>query len=184
MNWKTYSHLRGKHAFLSASKHHWINYDEEKLIATYLNHQKAALGTRYHNLAATLIELAVRQIDNGDSFNAFVNDAIGYRMSPEVVLYFSDNAFGTADAISYNHGVLRIHDLKTGVTPGSMQQLLVYAALFALDYQEVPKETILRFYQGGEIVEYLPPVEEIRDVVDTLVAFDKLIEHAKNEAIF
>lgn len=184
MNWKNYSHLRNSHAFLSASRHHWLNYDEEKLVQTYLNHQKTKLGTEYHNLAADLIKLAVRLPDTEDSFNAFVNDAIGFRMDPEVLLYFSPNAYGTADAISFHDSVLRIHDLKTGLSPASINQPLIYAALFALDYQEAPTQTVLRIYQNNEIVEYEPEGAEIRDVCDKIIGFDKLIEHTKAQAIF
>ena len=37
MVFNKHSDLEGSHAFLSASKYHWINYDEEKLAQSYLN---------------------------------------------------------------------------------------------------------------------------------------------------
>lgn len=67
------------------------------------------------------------------TLNAYVNDAIGYKMIPEQILFYSDNCFGTADAIVFRNGLLRIHDLKTGVIPAHMEQLEVYAALFCLE---------------------------------------------------
>ena len=35
MNWNRHSDLEGSHAFLSASKYHWINYDADKLADSY-----------------------------------------------------------------------------------------------------------------------------------------------------
>ena len=37
MNFNKHSDLEGCHAFLSASKYHWINYDDEKLVTAYEN---------------------------------------------------------------------------------------------------------------------------------------------------
>jgi hypothetical protein len=107
-------------------------------------------------------------------------------MTPEVVLFYSANAYGTADAIFYDEltGVLRIHDLKTGVTPGSMDQAMIYAALFLLDYRVKPRTIFLRIYQNDEILEYEPTYEEVMDIADKIVAFDKLIETIKEQAIF
>ena len=36
MNFNKHSKLEGQHAFLGASKYHWINYDEEKIAESYL----------------------------------------------------------------------------------------------------------------------------------------------------
>ena len=52
-------------------------------------------------------------------------------------LYFSENCFGTTDAIYYKNGILRIHDLKTGIMPAHMEQLEIYAALFLLEYEKI-----------------------------------------------
>ena len=43
-----------------------------------------------------------------------------------MVLYYSENCFGTADVISFNDDLLRIHDLKTGAVPARMEQLFIY----------------------------------------------------------
>jgi len=178
MIWKDYSQLRAKHAFLSPSRYAWLNYDTEKLVRTYKNQERVRLGTQYHKLAEDLIRLAVRVKDTEASFNAFVNDAIGYRMEPEAVLFYSRNCFGTADAISYDEsaGRLRIHDLKTGVSPGSIHQLMIYAGLFVLDYDVVPAEVILRIYQSSEVVEHIPTTEAVKGVADQIIAADRIIE--------
>jgi hypothetical protein len=179
MIWKQYSHLRNTHAFLSPSKHYWLNYSTDKLITTYENYRKVKLGTQYHSLAEQLISLAVRLPNTAATFNSFVNDAIGFRMKPEVVLYFSDNCYGTADAIAFHDGVLRIHDLKTGVSPGSMNQVLIYAGLFFLDYGIDPREVKnihLRIYQNEEVLEYNPTVNDVLHIVEKIKEADKIIE--------
>jgi len=179
MIWKSYSHLKNTHAFLSPSKHYWLNYNQEKLITTYENFKKVALGTQYHALASELIVLAVRLPNTAASLNSFVNDAIGFKMESEVLLYYSMNCYGTTDAISFSDGVLRIHDLKTGKAPGSIDQLLVYAALFCLDYVVEPKEIKeihLRLYQNEEILELSPTVKDIYDVVSRIQEADKIIK--------
>jgi hypothetical protein len=179
MIWKNYSHLSGSHAFLSPSKHSWLNYSPEKLAASYENYKKIALGTQYHKVAAELIRLAIRLPNTAASLNAFVNDAIGFKMSSEVVLYHSVHCYGTADAIAFNDGVLRIHDLKTGVSPASINQVLVYAGLFCLDYELEPKElnqTELRIYQNEEIVSFSPTTKEVFDIVFRIAEANDVIE--------
>lgn len=176
-------HLEGQHAFLSASKYHWINYDEDKLVETYSKFQAAQRGTRLHEFAKECIELGVKLPKNKNTLNLYVNDAIGYRMTPEQILYFSDNAFGTADAISFRKNLLRIHDLKTGTTPVSMHQVEVYAALFCLEYQKKPSDISmeLRIYQSGQAIVYEPQSEDIYAIMEKIVAFDKKIEELKAE---
>ena len=111
------------------------------------------------------------------TLNMYVNDAIGFKMRPEQVLYYSDNCFGTADAISFRGDILRIHDLKTGVTPAHMNQLLIYSALFCLEYAIKPSEieTELRIYQNNEIVFMKPTIEDIAPIMDKIITFDKVI---------
>ena len=185
MDWKTYSHLSKKHAFLSPSRYHWLNYDNEKLIETFRNHKRAALGTRLHALAAELISLARRQPQTAEAFNAFVNDAIGFGMKPEVLLYYSPRCYGTTDAISYDNRVLRIHDLKTGATPispGATKQLLIYAALFCLDYVVDPldlSDIHLRVYQNEEVMEFDPEPQELFRITRRIIDADKTIQEAE-----
>lgn len=183
MNFNRHSDLNGQHAFLSASKYHWINYDEEKLASTYLKHLAVMRGTKYHELAYQLITLGEKLPKTGRTFNMYVNDAIGFRMKPEQVLYYSENCFGTADAISFRNNTLRIHDLKTGSTPAHVEQLMVYAALFCLEYKIKPGQIkmVLRIYQSDEIVEFKPTAEDIVPIMDKIVSSDKIITKIKRE---
>lgn len=183
MNFNSHFNLRDKHAFLGASKYHWINYDEEKLIESYTRFQAVQRGTVLHNFAAQCIQLGQKLPKSKKTLNRYVNDAIGFRMTPEQVLYYSDNCFGTADAISFRNGLLRIHDLKTGVTPAHMEQLVVYASLFCLEYHTKPSdiEIELRIYQSDEVLCFNPTSEDIVPVMDKIVAFDRLLERIKTE---
>lgn len=173
--------LEGTHAFLSASKYHWINYTDDKLRETYLNMMAKERGTQLHDFAAKAIRLGIKLPKNRNTLNAYVNDAIGYRMTPEQILYFSDNAYGTADAIGFRDGLLRIHDLKTGVVQASMNQLLVYDALFCLEYKYKPDEIAIenRIYQNNDILVANPDPNDIFRVMDTIIRFDKIIEITK-----
>ena len=174
MNFNKHSNLEGKHAFLSASKYHWINYDEEKLAVAFQNFMAAQRGTELHEHAKRCIQLGTKLMKSKKTLNMFVNDAIGYRMTPEQPLYYSSNCFGTADAICFRDGVLRIHDLKTGATPTHMEQLYIYAALFCLEY-DVKPETIqieLRIYQSDDIIAEIPDPEVVKAIMAKIVEFD------------
>lgn len=183
MNWNTHFNLRGQHAYLGASKWHWINYDEEKLSMAYTRALAAQKGTELHDFAATCIKLGQKLPKSKKTLNTYVNDAIGFKMTPEQVLYFSDNCFGTADAISFKNGLLRIHDLKTGVTPAHMEQLFVYTALFCLEYKTKPSDIDieLRLYQSDEVLCHNPCADEIVPIMDKIITFDKLINKIKYE---
>lgn len=176
-----HEHFRfaGKHAFLSASDYHWLRYSDEKLFSRLANQRKAQLGTELHAFAAKAISLGVRLpwSDTNDPLNTFVNDAIDYEMSTEVVLVYSQNCFGTADAISFKDSYLRVHDLKTGESCGSMEQLMIYAALFYLEYRLDPEDctTELRLYNWKETAVYIPEPKDIRWVMDKIVYFDEKI---------
>ena len=183
MNFKDHSQYKGLHAFLSPSSPYWTNYDDEKLATRYSRALAAERGVRLHAYAMESISLGQKLPKSQKTLNMYINDAIGYRMTPEQVLYFSDNCFGTADAIAYNEKtrVLRIHDLKTGVTQGSMRQLEVYAALFCLEYA-VNHEDIeieLRIYQNDEIIVHEPTGEDIQIIIDRIVSGDKIINKTR-----
>ena len=185
MNFNEHSSLEGRHAFLSASEYHWIRYDLDKLSASYKNHLATLRGTQLHEFAAQCIYLRQNLPRSKKTLNMYVNDAIGFRMVPEQPLYFSENCFGTADAICFRKGLLRIHDLKTGITPAHMEQLEIYAALFCLEY-DVKPETIkmeLRIYQNDEIIHHEPDPEAISDISKTIKTFDEQIERMKYEFI-
>lgn len=115
----------------------------------------------------------------------YVNDAIGYRMNAEQPLYYSDNCFGTADAVSFRRNKLRVHDLKTGVTPTSEHQLEVYASLFCLEYRFKPMdiEIEMRIYQNDEARIYLADPNDITHIMDKIVMFDKRINEMRLEAL-
>lgn len=185
MKFNSHYDLVGKHAFLSASKYSWIRYDEEKLEEVFLNAQASQLGTELHDFASRAIKLGIKLPRNTKTLNAFVNDAIGYRMATEQVLYYSDNVFGTADAISFRKNILRISDLKTGVSKASFDQLLIYVALFCLEYRYNPEEieVELRIYQNDEIFAYDCTLEEITDIMAKIVSFDKRIQDIKTQAL-
>ena len=171
------------HAFLSASSYHWINYDEEKLEERYRNELAKTKGTILHNFASQCIMLGQKLQDYQKTLNMFVNDAIGFKMESEQILYYSEFAFGTADAISFRNNMLRIHDLKTGKEPASIKQLLVYAALFCLEYNHKPSEIDmeLRIYQNDDVVVYVPTVDEIVPIMDKIITFDKKLHKIRRE---
>ena len=183
MNFNPHYNLIGKHAFLSASKYHWLRYSEEKLVTTFLNAQAVQRGTELHELACKCIKLGVKLQRTKQTLNMFVNDAIGYGMTPEQPLYFSDNCFGTADAIGFKSRILRVHDLKTGVTDASMDQLHIYDSLFCLEYGVDPKSIsiINRIYQNDDIDEDEADSDEIAFIMDKIMVFDKLIIKLKEE---
>ena len=168
MKFNNHHNLDGQHAFMGASKYHWINYDDDKLTETYKNLMAIQRGTELHDFAKKCIELKQKLPSRKKTLNMFVNDAIGFNMTPEQILYYSENCFGTADAICFRDGILRIHDLKTGETKAHMEQLLVYAALFCLEYRTEPEkmQTELRIYQSNEIYVCNPEPIDIRKITE------------------
>lgn len=183
MNFNRHSNLDGQHAFLGASKYHWINYDENKIVESYNSFLAAQKGTILHAFAADCIRLGQKLPRVQKTLNMYVNDAIGYKMTPEQVLYYTDNCFGTADSITFRDGLLRIHDLKTGVISGHVEQLEVYAALFCLEYRVKPSEIDmeLRIYQDNQALIFIPTYEDISLIIDKMIAFDKIISRIKDQ---
>ena len=180
MKFNRHSDIEG-HAFLSASKHTWINYDESKLDVTYTNWRASQRGTELHELAAKLIDFGVKLPKTNKTLNMYVNDGIGFRMNTEVCLFYSYNAFGTADAISFKNNFLRIHDLKNGKVPASIKQLEIYAALFCLEYNYNPRDIDieLRIYQLDEVQVENPNPEDILYIMEKIITFDKRINEIK-----
>lgn len=170
--------LEGQHAPFSPSQSAWLRYDDKKLKRSFIKKQAAKRGTILHEWAAQTIKLKLKQPDTNQTICRYINDAIGFRMDVEVVLYYSDYVFGTADAICFRDNVLRIHDLKTGEEPASMEQLLVYAALFCLEYKIKPG-TIkfeLRIYQNDQVFTSEPTAEDILPVMDHIVHMTKVLD--------
>jgi len=183
MRFNKHYELAGKHAYLSASKHSWLNYSDEKLLQSYQNHLAVERGTRLHALAAEHISLGLSMPRNNKTINKYINDAIGFRMEPEVLLFYSKNCFGTADAICFRNNLLRIHDLKTGITKVHMEQLFIYAALFCLEYNQKPGEIKMetRIYQNDDIFVCNPTAEDIAPIISKIIHFDKLIDQTAED---
>ena len=181
MNFNAHTYLEGRHAFLGASKYHWINYDDEKLDITFKKHQATMMGTRLHDFACECILLKQKLPTTNKTLTMYVNDAIGYKMIPEQPLFYSENCFGTTDAISFKGDLLRIHDYKSGQTKASMNQLLIYASLFCLEYKAKPDDIKieLRIYQNDNVEIYIPDPEEIKYIMHKIVQFDLRIEKLK-----
>lgn len=181
MLFRDHSGLQGKHAFLSPSGYHWLNYTDQKLEARYIASRAARRGSDLHALAHEAVRLGVKLSRANKALATYVNDAINYKMVCEQPLFYSENCFGTPDTMSFRRSKLRIHDLKTGITNTSVHQLEVYAALFCLEYGVDPYEIEieLRIYQGEDIRIYEPDPEEILRIMDTIIDFDKQIEALK-----
>lgn len=181
MNFNKHFDLEGRHAFLSASKYHWINYEESQLETAYTRFQATQRGTELHEFARRCIELRQKLPKSKKTLNMYVNDAIGFNMTPEQPLYYSENCFGTADAIAFRNDILRIHDFKSGLVPAHMEQLIVYTALFCLEYDVRPNDiqTELRIYQSNEILVHEADAVDILPVMDKIVRFDQIIKELK-----
>jgi hypothetical protein len=179
MNFKEHSDLSGKHAFLSPSNYHWINYDPDKLEARFISAMAAKRGTDLHEFAHMAIRLGIKMPKSRKTLHMYVNDAITHQMTVEQPLYYSENCFGHADTLSFRNRFLRVHDLKTGVRATSEHQLEVYAALFCL---EIKIE--LRIYQTDEIRVYEPEPEDIARIMNTIMDHDRLIEQLKEGSVW
>lgn len=178
MNFVRHSNLNGLHAPFSPSQSSWLRYDDDRAIEIFLNKKAAEMGTRLHAWAKETIDLGIKQPKSKKTLYAYVNDAIGFKMSTEVVLFYSERFFGTADSISFRDNFLRIHDLKTGKIKADMEQLEIYAALFCLEYKVKP-ESIgmeLRLYQNDDVIYHNPTPEDIHAIMDKIVHLDQVIQ--------
>lgn len=184
MHFNNHSDLKDLHAFLSPSNYHWLNYTPDKLESVYINLKAKEEGVVLHALAATAIEKRIKLANVKKALNMFVNDSIGYKMTPEQTLFYSRNAFGTSDAISFKDKVLKIFDLKTGIGKVSFKQLDIYAALFCLEYGVVPTDIEIeeRIYQGNGFEVSIPDPLYIQVIMDRIVEFDILLDHIKQRA--
>lgn len=179
MVFNRHPNYEGLHAPFGASRSSWLRYNDEKVIQVYQNIRAAEMGTRLHEWAKSTIDLGIKQPRSKKTIYAYVNDAIGFKMDTEVVLFYSEKFFGTADAISFRNNFLRIHDLKTGVTPVHIEQLEIYAALFCLEYRIKPSsiKIELRIYQNDEILVHEPTPEDIINIMDKIVRLNKILEN-------
>lgn len=183
MKWNDHSKLEGTHAFLSASQWHWLKYDEKKLIERWKSMKAVQEGTELHEYAEMAIKHRIKQKPNGHTLETYINDAIGFGLDPEVVLYYSEFCYGTSDAIGFKNDMLRIHDLKTGKIKAHMEQLYIYAALFCLEYSIKPGEINMetRIYQNNEIWIDNPTAEIILPIMDKIKKDSKILkDHASD----
>ncbi len=177
MRFNDRSEVATRHAFLSPSQSAWLRYDDQKLLAKLTSFRAATRGTDLHALAHEAIRLKIYLADTHSSLSEYVYDAIQFGMVCEQPLFYSPNCFGTPDTISFSENVLRIHDLKTGIIPAKFEQLLVYAALFCLEYSIDPYaiDVVLRIYQGEGAKEFIPEPDEVSHVMDRIVYADNII---------
>lgn len=185
MEFNRHTQLEGLHAVFSPSQSSWLRYSDERAVEVYMNKRAAEMGTRLHAWVKETIDLGIKQPRSKKTIYAYVNDAIGFRMSTEVVLFYSPRFFGTADAISFRNMFLRIHDLKTGKRPVDMEQLMVYAALFCLEYKIKPKDLEgceLRIYQNDDVMIHNPGPDEIQEVMDIIVHLETVLNNVNEEA--
>ena len=212
MQWHDHSEIDGLHAFLAPSKKSWLNYDYEKLEAAWANSWATTIGTVLHAFAEKRIRRRRRitnkskesiedfMYDNGipeklidvdeyfENLAAFINDAIGFRMVPEKGLKISDDCFGHTDAISYDERkkILRISDYKSGKTEPSMDQLLIYAALFFIEYGKElgiglsDLKVELRIYYQGQVLYYEPEEDVMAHTVDIVLCKNRELKTIKN----
>ena len=188
MQFNQHRNLSGLHAPFSPSQSAWLRYDDEKATDVYLNRKAAEMGTRLHAWAAETINLKIKQPRSNKTLSAYVNDAIGFRMDTEVVLFYSERFFGTADAICFRNNTLRIHDLKTGSVgkiESHIEQLEIYAALFCLEYKIKPTDIDieLRVYKNDDVICHKPTAEDIVPIMDKIIHLNKLLERIENEEV-
>jgi hypothetical protein len=183
---KNSPNIAGKHALLSPSAYHWLDYDEDKLRRVFFQQQQTRRGNDLHDYAQRAITLGIRQADNGSTLSSYINDCIGFRMTPEFPLYYSDVCFGTSDAVGFSSKlVLRVADLKTGITETSMKQPMIYAAIFCLQFEYSPldlSEINLRIYQNNEIRELIADPVDILMTMDKIKAASDYVEFLREEA--
>lgn len=177
-------YLAGKHAQLSPSNPHWINYDEDKAARVFTAAMAARRGDELHAFAATAIKLGEKLPQKRKTLNMFVNDAIRFRMTPEQPLVYNDDCYGHADAVSFRKHMLRVHDLKTGVVPAHIAQLQIYAALFCLEYEFVPFDIAmeLRIYQNDMVEVHEADPDVIFRMMEKIKFLSKLYNQLKMEA--
>lgn len=189
MRFNRHSELEGRHSLLSPSKFAWLRYEDSKLERMFMSHLESVRGTQEHAFAAQAISLGHRlPVEPATTMALYVNDCIGWRMKPEVPLFWSDWCFGTADALGFSESkmLLRVSDLKTGRTRTSFDQLIVYAALFCLEY-DFPKpwelEIELRIYQGNGVKVLLPEADDVFHAMDRILTGTRLFDQIRLEQL-
>lgn len=189
MRFNDHRALEGTHSYLSPSNYHWLNYDAEKFDEVFRNKFASVHGTRLHEFAKSCIDLGQKLPKVTKTLNMYVNDSIGFRMTPEVILAYSPFAYGSADAIKYDtkpeRPKLMIFDLKTGSNKSSFKQLIIYAAYFCLEYDVKPGQIDieLRIYQNDEVRILEPDLVEVVNAMTKTVELDYRIQQIKKEVL-
>lgn len=197
IKWNIHKEYEGKHALMGASNPHWLNYDSKAFENKYYSRYSQEIGTALHQLAhdcivgriklskhdTHLVEMALfKAFIPKDAYDPniilktlmpFVNDAIGFHMSSEILLFVNEFCFGTTDAIVYNEyeKILRIHDYKSGSIPGKIEQIYIYMAMFCIEYNIDPRKLNLieaRIYQNCECLIDNPPAEVILNIINII----------------
>lgn len=188
MIWHEHSEIpKEYHAPFPASSYSWLNYDDEKAVKYYISLMAKKRGTRLHAFAAEAIDLGIQlKVGKGnETLVHYVNDSIKFGLRPEQRLFYSWNFTGTADAIIFDErkSVLRVFDLKTGAIPAKLDQLLIYDALFCLEYRVDPNDIMhdVRIYQNNDVLSDTPTGEMIQPIMDRIVHFDQLIRDYQEE---
>jgi hypothetical protein len=207
VNFRRHSELEGRHAILSPSSWRWINDDIESLTKRICSQYLSTIGTILHDVARKHIKHRIKLnkydkknvmlelVEQGippmvidtinfdvmyENFMKYVNDSIAFKMTPEVVLRVSNYLYGTTDAIKYDEEIrfLRIHDYKSGTTPAHIEQVIIYAAYFCLEYGIKPSSLSgceLRIYQAPEPIIYEPTAEELVHTIETVIMCDNFM---------
>ena len=160
-----------------------INSIEEFMFNKYYIEKYDSLSSEGSRVMLCFKKLIKQYPEMLNCVKSYVNDTIGYKMHPEVVLYFSDDLFGTSDALIFNKKdkLLRIHDLKTGATLAHVEQLMGYAALFCLE-QHIDPMSInyeLCIYQGNDILVATPDGSDVKPFYDWYVEADEALREFK-----
>lgn len=212
MTFTKHSDKVGKHAMLSPSSWRWVRDTPDELIKRLASQYMPVIGTNLHEIACkhikycikmnkydrknVLLELLAKGVPSiildaldfdliFENLMLYVNDCIGFKMTPEVVLMYSDNMWGSTDAICFDERahMLRIHDYKSGFGQVYMEQVMIYEALFCLEYQVRPEdiENELRIYQANSILYHNPTPDEINEIMDQIVMGDRILQQLKQE---
>lgn len=168
--------LQLKYSTLKDLSHSILSYIYRK----YYDEERAEITETGNKILQTARVLPKEKLV---TLQQYINDGSGFRMKTEQTLVYSDFIYGTADAIRYEDDVLRISDYKSGKHPVSMDQLLVYAALFCLEYKVDPMKTKfhLRIYQQGKIICNEPEGSQILDIANRIVYVNKVATSVRGE---
>ena len=73
--------------------------------------------------------------------------------------------------------------MKTGVVPAKMEQLMIYAALFCLEYSVKPGDIKIetRIYQNNEVLIDNPTAEIILPIMDKIRKYSKILKDLQND---